>query len=122
MSVNWLTVNSASTSVHWPPAADSAPAVRGSSTWRQPMDSTIAAIVIPAAPPPATTRPSRGSTPSLMVISRIASAMCSPATTSTAWAASATLMPSRAASRSSTARAAAWSSRIRPPRNAPGSR
>ena len=67
-----LTLNSRTMSEYWPPQALRAPAVAGTSTWRQPSSRAIGRMLSPAAPPPATSSASRGSTPSLIVISLIA--------------------------------------------------
>ena len=64
-------------SAYCAPQAESAPAVRGSSTRRQPSSRAIGTMLSPAAPPPATSVTSRGSMPCVIVISRIAPTMCS---------------------------------------------
>ena len=84
-------------SEYWPPQALSAPAVRGTNTWRHPSSRAIGRIFSPAAPPPATSRLSRGSIPWLIVMSLIAPTMWSPATSIIARAASFTSRLSREA-------------------------
>ncbi len=61
------------------PQAESALAVEGSSTRRQPSSRAIGTTFRPEAPPPATIVTSRGSMPCAIVISRIAPTMFSVA-------------------------------------------
>ena len=66
------------------PQAESALAVEGSSTRRQPSSRAIGTMLSPEAPPPATSVTSRGSMPCAIVISRIAPTMFSVAIVSAA--------------------------------------
>ena len=99
------------------PHAESALAIDGTSTRRQPSSRAIGTMLRPEAPPPATIVTSRGSIPWAIVISRIAPTMFSEAIVSAAYAASWTERLSGAATaRSTAANAASASSGNLPPR------
>src|SRR5258708_2575487 len=97
-------------------AAKPTTAVRDTNTWRHPSSRAIGTIFSPAAPPPATSRLSRGSIPWLIVMSLIAPTMWSPATSMIARAASFTSRPRREATFATALAAAPESRRIRPPK------
>ena len=119
VSARRLTLNSVTMSENWPPHADSAAAVRGTS------DPAAAELLgdrarssSPPAPPPATTSPRADRRPALIVISRIALTMCSLATARIAYAASLGAEPERLGDRRARSPPAPRRRRasIRPPR------
>lgn len=105
------------------PHALSVPAALGSSTAEQPSSRASTAALSPPAPPPATSVHSRGSTPWLIVISRIAATIASFAIARIAQAArSSSSRSGIATSRRTASRAASASRVMRPPRKYCGSR